>query len=490
MTFASGKKSICCAVAVFVAGMIFTDTMGTVAQQSMSTPVRDKTSNLQMKITGPFTLAAVGDLILLRPATVYEEPAMQDMWKIIRGADIGIGNFEGQIRDEVNYTGPLAGFTGTKDVAPDLKKMGISMVGKANNHTMDSGEEGLYQQLNLLQDAGIAVAGAGRDLDAARAPHYQEMAKGRVGLVSVYSVAQSGQDNSATRRESIFGGRTGANTLHTTKITTVTAEQFAALKSIRDALYAHRTDYDYPANLPPDSDVIDLFGARYKVGPKPSLNTFTMNKSDLDDILLNIKNGKEYSHFMVVDAHVHELASDLEEFPSNAAVPDFEVTFAHDAIDNGADAFLGTGPHVLRGIEIYKGKPIFYDLGEFFHELNWNVILPSARHGLTLAEANEKAWDAFGGRLGGPGRGDKNVVNTEAMIAVCKYDKGTLQEVLIYPTEGRAELSEADSGVPRLADPVKAKEILERLRRLSAPFGTKIEIDGSVGTIRASGDAR
>ena len=44
--------------------------------------------------------------------------------------------------------------------------------------------------------------------------------------------------------------------------------------------------------------------------------------------------------------------------------------FAKAAIDAGADAFLGTGVHVLRGIEIYKGRPIFYGLGEFFRQMD------------------------------------------------------------------------------------------------------------------------
>jgi poly-gamma-glutamate synthesis protein (capsule biosynthesis protein) len=34
--------------------------------------------------------------------------------------------------------------------------------------------------------------------------------------------------------------------------------------------------------------------------------------------------------------------------------------FAHRCIDAGADAVFGTGNHLLKGIEIYKGKPIFY----------------------------------------------------------------------------------------------------------------------------------
>jgi poly-gamma-glutamate synthesis protein (capsule biosynthesis protein) len=38
---------------------------------------------------------------------------------------------------------------------------------------------------------------------------------------------------------------------------------------------------------------------------------------------------------------------------------------AHAAIDAGADAIIGTHPHVLKAIEVYKGKVIFYSLGDF-----------------------------------------------------------------------------------------------------------------------------
>ena len=40
-----------------------------------------------------------------------------------------------------------------------------------------------------------------------------------------------------------------------------------------------------------------------------------------------------------------------------------QTTLAHDFIDAGADMIVGSHPHVVEGIEIYKGKPIFYSLG-------------------------------------------------------------------------------------------------------------------------------
>jgi len=44
------------------------------------------------------------------------------------------------------------------------------------------------------------------------------------------------------------------------------------------------------------------------------------------------------------------------------------VTYAHAAIDAGADIFIVHGPHNIRGIEIYKGKPIIYSLGNFIFD--------------------------------------------------------------------------------------------------------------------------
>ncbi len=53
---------------------------------------------------------------------------------------------------------------------------------------------------------------------------------------------------------------------------------------------------------------------------------------------------------------------------------------AHDIIDWGADMILGHHPHVMQGIEVYKGKIIAYSLGNFIFDqkgkgTDWDVIL-------------------------------------------------------------------------------------------------------------------
>jgi poly-gamma-glutamate synthesis protein (capsule biosynthesis protein) len=48
-----------------------------------------------------------------------------------------------------------------------------------------------------------------------------------------------------------------------------------------------------------------------------------------------------------------------------AVVAMYERPVARAAIDAGADAVFGHHPHIMRGIEVYKGRPIFHGLGNF-----------------------------------------------------------------------------------------------------------------------------
>jgi poly-gamma-glutamate capsule biosynthesis protein CapA/YwtB (metallophosphatase superfamily) len=227
---------------------------------------------MAMKITEPFTLASVGDVIIVRPASQSTDAGVQGAIKLVRDADVGFGNFESLIRDENKFVGPLGGsMTATREVATDLKAMGFTLMNRAGNHLMDAGVEGLFETTRLMEDAGLVSAGVGRNLNEARAPRFVETPKGRIGLVEL---------------------------------------------------------------------------------------TYTMNRGDLQDNLKSITNGKQYADFKIATIHAHQSATLLQPLLFEEEPPDFLISLAHQSIDNGADAFVGHGPHILRGIEIYKGKPI------------------------------------------------------------------------------------------------------------------------------------
>lgn len=49
-----------------------------------------------------------------------------------------------------------------------------------------------------------------------------------------------------------------------------------------------------------------------------------------------------------------------------------QIQFAHWLVDIGYDLIIGMHPHVLQGYELYKGKHIFYSLGNFVFNMAWN----------------------------------------------------------------------------------------------------------------------
>lgn len=66
------------------------------------------------------------------------------------------------------------------------------------------------------------------------------------------------------------------------------------------------------------------------------------------------------------------------------------VQFAHALIDLGADLIHGHSAHIFQGVEIYKGKPILYDTGDFVDDYAVDPLLRNDRSFYFLIEANKK----------------------------------------------------------------------------------------------------
>ena len=87
---------------------------------------------------------------------------------------------------------------------------------------------------------------------------------------------------------------------------------------------------------------------------------------DPNELIAEIKKAKASYNHVLVEVHWGKEYADHPE--------DYQVDFAHKYIDAGADAVIGMHPHVLQGIEFYKGKPIFYSLGNFMFFKNTNPL--------------------------------------------------------------------------------------------------------------------
>ncbi len=170
-----------------------------------------------------------------------------------------------------------------------LKDLGVDIVGLANNHTFDFGEESFLDTLSTLEKAEIPYVGAGRTMKQAGAPVYLETNGFRIAYVA------------ASRAE---------YTIYTPEATDTKPgilwcyDNTRFLESIRTAA----ANADYVIALP---------------------------------------------HWGVEHSTVLE---------------DVQIEGAHAYIDAGADAVIGAHPHILQGIEYYKGKPILYSLGNFWFD--------------------------------------------------------------------------------------------------------------------------
>jgi poly-gamma-glutamate synthesis protein (capsule biosynthesis protein) len=448
------------------------------AQSAAQRASSDRERALSCSIADGFTLAAVGDLVLAAPHATAADPGFQSTVQILRGADITFGNLEENLIDIRHFRGsPQAEhggwwLIGVPEVAKDLRKMGFGMISRANNHATDWGVEGMRETDQLLDEAGIVHAGTGEVRASARAARFLSTPKGRVGLISLASSFTPMSTSMQPLGEA--PGRPGLNALRTRLSMIMTREMLENLRKIRDA--------QPKGSLPPATDrpnEVDLFGAHYREGDKPGFS-YEINAVDLREILQSIREGKENSDFVIATVHAHE-PGNWSEDPA-----DFLPTLAHAAIDAGADEFIGHGPHRLRGIEIYKGRPIFYSLGDFFlqpamqtptaqdmyEEMNKN---PSEVTDYELAEGlaahlffNDNIW-------------------YESVIAVSRFENGQLAEIRLYPIDLRRLVRAPYSGIPQLAAPTEARTILERLQRLSAPYHTVIEIVDNIGVIGVSG---
>jgi len=216
-----------------------------------------------------------------------------------------------------------------------------------------------------------------------------------------------------------------------------------------------------------------------------------MDPVDLAAIMKGIRQGRQNSDFLIATIHSHEperssaadSQTDMLDAPAH-----FLQDLAHAAIDIGADTFMTTGIHHLGPIEVYHGRPIFYGLGNFFwgetdESLTSDVFQQYRETNDSAFKHPERATDT-----------DVSIQQTfpyfaggivyESIVAVAQFRQGRLSELRLYPVDLGYGKPLTDSGTPRLAGGDRARATLERLQKISSPYGTRIEIQNNVGIIR------
>ncbi len=418
-----------------------------------------------------FSMALTGDSIITRKLSVYKEPRFLELVGLMRGADVAFTNIEMLFHDYETF--PMSSSGGTymradPAIAKELAWAGIDLGSLANNHSGDYGPPAMLLSERHVREAGIVAAGVGKSLAEAREAKFLETAEGRVALISV---ASTFPDHSrAGRSRDDIPARPGLNPLRYQTRYVITRDRLEGLRTMMREL-----ELDPPTS----GDELTLFRSQhFVVGDAPDVVT-EPDQEDLEDIAAVVRNASRLADYTVVTIHAHERDRDLF-VPAR-----FLVTFARAMVDAGADVFVGHGPHVLRGIEIYRGKPILYSLGDFIFQNETLLRLPQENYapyglgpGAHVADFNDARYD--NDRRGFPATPEI----WEAVVARPFWSDGTLVRLELHPISLGHGQPRTVRGRPMLAESDLAQKIVGDLQRLSKPFGTEIEFQDGIGVVR------
>lgn len=255
------------------------------------------------KESSPLTLCAVGDVSPSRP-----EPAKHfDLCKdVLKGFDIRMCQLE------TNFMGERLDFGVKRDPSQieSIKAAGFDLVTFAGNHATFGGASCMLEGIEHIRKNGIEVVGAGKNLAEARKPVIMKRKGTRLAFLNYGSIMREG----GWAEESKPG--------------------IAPLRI--------KTLYE-PFEQYPGAPARALTYPEYE---------------DLDHMLEDIKKAKVVADVVVLALHwgIHYMEAELAKY---------QKPVGHYAIDAGADIVIGTHPHILKGIEVYKGKVILYSLGNF-----------------------------------------------------------------------------------------------------------------------------
>jgi poly-gamma-glutamate synthesis protein (capsule biosynthesis protein) len=349
----------------------------------------------RVRAATPLRVVVCGQALIQHDLRATPWPDFDRITALFAGDDVAFTDLETAI------SGPGAGpstrqgvfaHAAGPEVLDCLKALHITMLAHANNHAFDLNTGGILAAMAEMDARRFVHAGTGRNLAEAAAPAYQRTPSGTVALVAMAS-GQIRDGGAATET------RPGVNE-------------------------ARRT---------------------------PGTGAVTgLDDTDIARVLAAIGEATRHAGLVIMYHHNHFPG------PDPGRPPDWQQALAHRCIDAGAAMFVSHGEPLMLGVELYRGQPIFYDLGS-----------------LIFQTATEE------GRYG--------AATWQSVIAECRFDGARFLGATLTPVQmngtgigGAADL--ATRGRPSIAAGDDAAAILAMLAGLSTPFGTRMREGDKTGT--------
>ena len=196
-----------------------------------------------------------------------------------------------------------------------LRDAGFHVVSFAGNHCMDWGNDGLFDTISALRSASLEVVGVGENIQAARKSVLVNVKGRKIGFLAYSSILPMGYWAEENR---------------------------AGCAPMRAWTLYEQIEHDQP-------------------GTPCRVHTFA-NREDLRALTADIRQAKAEADFVAVSLHwgIHFVPG---------VIADYQREVGRAAIDAGADVVLGHHAHILKGVDIYQGKPIIYSLCNFAMDL-------------------------------------------------------------------------------------------------------------------------
>ena len=378
------------------------------------------------------TITLTGQSMIRSDVRATAAKAVPVMAGLLKG-DVVFTNFEAAVALPGQAVNEGRGFLTPPEALDGLKALGFNLLSLSNNHAFDLQATGIRNTIRETDRRQIVHAGIGETLSQAAAPAYLKTPMGTVALVSSASglIAPGGMATT---------DQPGVNELR-----------------IRAGDKDNEASVDLP-RAPPN----------------------TPNPEDAERILRSIREARQRADVVIVYQHNHvfghrAFSTIFTEGMAERLAPNPWLTkWTHDEIDAGADIIVMHGAPLLHGVEFYRGRPIFYDLGNFIYN-----VPP------TLTYIHEP-------------------INFESVVAYLEYRDRTLRSIAIRPIvlnvlgEGQPDVHDPRAanqflftrGLPAPAAGAQAGYILERLAEFSKPFGTAVTIHGETAEIRVPAGRR
>jgi poly-gamma-glutamate synthesis protein (capsule biosynthesis protein) len=379
---------------------------------------RPQSTAITITLTGQSMIRS--DIRATAPAAA---PVIQSLLK----GDVIFTNLEGAVAEKGESVHEGRGFLTPPEALDALTSFGFNLLALSDNHAFDLKATGIQNTLQEANSRKIVHAGTGNNVAEAVAPDYLHTPKGTIALIaSASGLIAPGASATADRP--------GVNELRVE----AGDKENEATEDLPGA----------PGNTP--------------------------NQEDSQRILQSIRDARQHADLVIVYQHNHVFGSHsfstifTEGMQERLAPNDWLKKWTHAEVDAGADIIVMHGAPLLHGVEIYKGRPIFYDLGNFIY--NVPPVL--------TAISEPMSW--------------------ESVVAYVQFQGKNLQSIsfrpiiLNYVGEGQPDIHNAYTnnefldtrGLPSPVTGARAGYILQRLADASKPFGTTVEVNGDTAEIR------